>query len=317
MHDPTSRAIHPRRHGSSGSYAAVAAVLFLVALVTMVAPRIGHSAQSDNLEVSSVPAESMTKISGNAAHDIAIETVAPGREGLELTARLTEDGGIIERPIAWTVSSLAGEKLYAEELSIANLNVPPGSYVIDIKYGAVHLAQSVNVAGGTRLIVSFVLDAGGIRILPRLQGMALAATASRNLVYALSGTHKGELIATSRRPGEILRVPAGEYRIVSRFEAGNAEAVSDVQVRPGIMSAVEIDHAAGLARLAFVGAPGIHVEWRVADDHGQFLPPLEGLSADLVLKPGTYTASASTGAEVLSAKFIIAPGEARDIILGN
>ena len=177
--------------------------------------------------------------------------------------------------------------------------------------------SSVNVADGTRLIVSFVLDAGGIRILPRLQGIGLSPTTSRNMVYALSGTRKGELIATSRRPGEILRVPAGEYRIVSRFEAGNAEAVSDVQVKPGIMSAVEIDHAAGLARLAFVGAPGIHVEWRVADDHGRFLPPLQGLSADVVLKPGTYTASASTGAEVLTAKFIIAPGEARDIILGN
>ena len=40
-------------------------------------------------------------------------------------------------------------------------------------------------------------------------------------------------------------------------------------------------------------------------------------NADVVLRPGTYTASARVGGEILTATFAIATGEARDIILGN
>ncbi len=314
-HGHGGRATH-HRQGSTKSAFAVAAMLFLVAAVAVLAPRIAWSAATDNFEISSVPLNAATLPTG-ATHDIAIETVAPGHEGLELSARLNEEGGLIERPVTWTISSTSDELIYKGDTPIAQVDVKPGGYLVEIRYGAVHLSQTVNVADGTKLIASFVLDAGGIRILPRLQGLGLPATPSRCLVFALAGIRKGQLIATSQQPGEILRVPSGDYRIESRFDVGNARAVADVHVKPGLMSAVEIDHTAGLARLAFVGAPGTQVLWHVADGDGNALPPIEGLAADVVLKPGTYSAIAETGEETLSAKFVIAAGESRDIILGN
>lgn len=316
-HGNGSRVTHHRHQGSAKSAFAVVAVLFLVAAVTVVAPRIAWSAISDTFEVSSVPRDAATMLPNTVAHDVAIELVAAGREGLELSARLSEDGGLIERPITWTVSSVSGESLYSEDVPVAQVAVKAGSYLVGIKYGAVQLSQTVTVADGTKIIASFVLDAGGIRVLPRLRELGLPVTPSRSLVFALSGHRKGQLIATSQEPGEILRVPAGEYRIESRFDHGNVSAVADVDVKPGLMSAVEIDHAAGLARLAFVGAPHAHVEWIIADAKGNALLPISGLSANVVLKPGTYTATARTGAETLSAKFVVASGESRDIILGN
>lgn len=316
-HGDGNRAIHHRQHGSAKSAFAVMAVLFLVAAVTVVAPRIAWSSAADTFDVSSIPRDAATTLPHPVAHDIAIETVAAGLEGLELSARLNEDGGLIERPVTWTIASAAGEPIYAKDVPVAQVAVRPGSYRVGIKYGAVNLSQTVTVADGTKLIASFVLDAGGIRVLPRLKDLGLPATPSRSLVFALTGNRKGQLIATSQEPGEILRVPAGDYRIESRFDQGNTSAVADVHVKPGLMSAVEIDHAAGLARLAFVGAPDAQVQWRLADANGTALLPITGLSADVVLKPGTYTVVAQTGEEMLSAKFVIAAGESRDIILGN
>jgi hypothetical protein len=317
VHEHSTRVSHHRRHGSAKSAAAVVAVLFLLAVIIVMAPRIAHSASTDTLEISAAPGDAPALAGGRATHDIAIETVAQGREGLELSARLAEDGGLIELPVTWSVSTAMGEPVYASETPIAEIALEPGDYRVDIRYGAVHLAQAVTLVDGTRLIVSFVLDAGGIRILPRLQGLGLPAKASRSRVYALSGFRKGQLVASSQQPGEILRVPAGEYRIESHFDKGNASAVADVTVKPGRMSAVEIDHAAGLARLAFVGAPDAGVLWRLADADGNALPPIEGIAADVVLKPGTYTAVAQIGDETLSAKFAIGAGQSRDIILGN
>jgi hypothetical protein len=112
-------------------------------------------------------------------------------------------------------------------------------------------------------------------------------------------------------------VKAGDYRIESRFSSGNAVAVADVHVRPGILSAVEIDHAAGLARLSYVGAPGADVSWLVTNEKGEALPAIAGLSASVVLKPGAYVAKAQIGDEFLTASFDITAGQERDILLGN
>ncbi|MFT3986414.1 hypothetical protein [Aestuariivirga sp.] len=316
-HDTIIRAAHFRRHDTARSILSVAAVLFLVALVTIVAPSLARSAASSDADIASLPPKTTTALPAPTAQDVALETVSRGEEGLELSARLTEDGGIIQRPVGWTVTSADGGQVFSDTASIAQARLAPGDYLIRIDYDAVHLSQSVSLPPGTRMIVSFVLDAGGIRVLPRVKQIGMPATASVSLIYALDGVRRGELIATSNIPGEIIRVPAGEYRIESHFAAGNASAVADVHVNAGRMSAVEIDHQAGLARLAFVGAPATAVKWQVEDSHGAMLPAVSGLSADMVLKPGTYVATAHAGGEVLTAKFVIEPGEARDIILGN
>ena len=314
MHDHSTRALQIRREKSAKSAAFLAAVLFLV-LAALFAATVAHGASSTNEE--NALAVDVPSVQNNTAHEVAIEIVKPGNEGLELTARLSETGGLIERDISWTLRDAQGAVVYDDNSALANISVPPGDYSVEANYGSAHFAQTLTLLEANRLIVSFVLDVGGIRVLPRVQGLGLPPTQTQSLVYALSGHNKGKLITISKMPGEILRVEAGDYRIESRFAAGNAVAVADVHVRPGIMSAVEIDHAAGLARLSYVGAPNAEVSWLVINDKGEALPAIDGLSANVVLKPGTYVAKAQIGDEFLTANFDISAGQERDILLGN
>jgi hypothetical protein len=252
-----------------------------------------------------------------AEHDIAIEIVPPGREGLELTARLTDDGGLIERAISWSIMTPSGETIYAGEAPEAAVTTPPGDYAVSIRYGAVRLNSTVTLLEGNRLMVSYVLHAGAIRILPRVQNIVAPGAAPDSRIFSLEGRQRGKLVAISTVPGEVIRVPEGLYRVDSSFEGGNASASTEVRVKAGRMSAVEIDHKAGLARLSYVGAPDAPVLWRLVDDRGNPVLATEGLNAHAVLLPGTYTASAQINGETLTATFGIAAGETRDIILGN
>ncbi len=315
VHEASTRAAHRRRRRSARNAAALAAVLFLGTAAAALAPGLAHSAAQPEVEVSRAPQAFVPDT--DIVHDVAIEIVAPGSEGLELSTRLSDDGGIIERPVSWTIRTAAGEPVYAGDVPVAHIATGPGDYSVEAQYGTVRFARTVTLLAGNRLIVSFVLNVGGIRVLPRLRGLGLPRAPSHTLIYAASGKHKGELIATSDVPGEILRVAAGDYRIESRFAAGNAVAIADVHVKPGIMNAVEIDHAAGLARLAFAGAPDATVSWSVSDDSGQTLLQLAGLAAEIVLKPGTYRATATADGQTLTATFEIVTGETRDIVLGN
>jgi hypothetical protein len=305
MHDVSTRAGDKSRQ-KSAIYACV-----LAAFCCLSTP-VAEAASNDTEAAVTNPA-----VQNNTAHEIAIEIVKPGKEGLELTARLSDTGGLIERDIAWVLRDGEGAIVYDGTSSVANIAAPPGSYTVEATYGSAHFSQDLTLLQANHLMVSFVLDVGGIRILPRLKNLGTAPTSTQSFVYAVSGHNKGRLITISKTPGEVLRVEAGDYRIESRFAAGNAVAVADVHVKPGIMSAVEIDHVAGLARLAYVGAPDAHVFWQVTDANGQELPTIEGLSASVVLKPGSYLAKAKIGNEFLSASFEISEGQARDILLGN
>jgi hypothetical protein len=315
MHDHSTRAKRSRHQRRGTCAAALVAGIFSVSLLLNPAP--ARTAQPEDLEVSSAPLAASLGAEANPGHDIAIEIVAPGREGLELSARLTDDGGLIDLPIEWTIRDMGGTAIYSTFAPGADLSVPPGDYAVDIRYGNVRLSSTVTLLEANRLMVSFVLNAGGLRVLPRVKDMGLPNAPAISRVFALGGRQNGKLVAASQIPGEVLRLPEGDYRVESRFAAGNAAAVTDVHVKAGRMSAVDIDHKAGVARLSFVGSPQADVLWDVADDQGTPVATASGLAADVVLLPGTYTASARIGSETLSATFAISQGEARDILLGN
>lgn len=251
------------------------------------------------------------------AQPVAVEVVKPGREGLELTARLTEDGGLITRDIAWTIRAADGEILFASETGSVDISLPPGDYTVEAAYGAAIEAHTVSVPERVRLMVSFILKAGGLRIDAGMGETAFPAARPQLRVFALGSSGTGRLVASGEAGGGIIRLPEGRYRVESQAAEGNALAVADVTVKAGRLSTLAITHRAGLARLAFVGSPSAEVRWDVEDAGGTLVASETGLGANLVLVPGTYTARAAVGPELLTATFAITAGKARDIMLGN
>jgi hypothetical protein len=256
-------------------------------------------------------------IAQDTAHEVAISVVDPGKEAISLVARLTTMSTHIARDVVWQVRNKAGELLLNATSNELQSPLPPGEYVIEAQYGAVAVRETVRVVPGNSVAINFVLNAGGLRVLPALKGLAAGDLKSKTYVYALAGIDKGKLVAHSEQPGELLKLPAGIYRVESRMGEGNTTAVTDVRVRPGKMSAVEVTHQAGIARLNFVGSPGVSVKWDVRPIDGNKLATFEGLTHKLALKPGTYLAEAHVNGEILTAKFKIVAGEERDIMLGN
>ncbi len=253
----------------------------------------------------------------DVASEIRIELTRPGDEALSFNARLSEDGGLINRPISWRVKAFGGETLLARDSDFAELPAEPGDYLVEASYGAVKLARKVTLLEGQRLGVTFVLNVGGLRILPKLKQIGLPAAHPFTSVYRASGVDEGELVAITEEPGEILRLGAGAYRIESRFQPGNASAITEVTVKPGLMSAVDIDMSAGIARFNMTGAEDHDVIWFITDAKGNALPGVPGPSADVVLTPGIYTLRTQIDGVDKASVFTIAPGQVSAIIQAN
>ena len=304
--DASTRPPHIRHQGLERVAPALVAALFLHGSVAFGATEKPITAHDTTPEIT-LP----------ASGEMAITTVPAGNEGLELSARYTEGGTVLIDNVTWKITDQDDATVYDKTGAVAKLVVAPGSYHVEASFGSAHLVEGVNLQPGTKLGLSFVLNAGALRILPRVKGVDEPSLSSITKVFALSGIEKGKLVATSSAPGEVLNVAAGEYRIESRFTSGNAVAVTDVNVKAGFMSAVNIDHIAGLAKLTYAGSANQDMQWLVTDEKGTALPTINGMNANLVLKPGHYVANAIIGKESLRADFDIAAGQTQEISLGQ
>lgn len=254
------------------------------------------------------------EISLPTSGEMAITTVPKGQEALELSARYTENGKVLVDDIVWKISDQNQAIIYYKTASVVAVPLRPGLYHIEASFGTAHLDEAVSVEPGTKLGLSLVMNAGALRILPRVKGVDQFDLASTINVFALRGIEQGKLIATTNMPGQVLNVTAGDYRIESKFASGNTVAVTDVHVKAGYMSAVNMDHLAGLAKLSIAGLTDQVVQWTVTDEKGL---TTSSSAAQFVLKPGHYVASAIFDKHNLKSDFIIAAGETQEIELSK
>ena len=305
--DASTRPPQYRRQAAGKILPRLAAVLVLM----------GGGAFASPGKVDETSATSTAPAPFNTQDSTAISSVEPGQEGLDLSARFSGDGTSLAKDVSWSIHNAAGATVFEDIASTASVKLQPGSYVINASYGTARVEEAVNLPEGINLGINLVLNAGGLRLLPRIEGTLPVEVGTISKVYASSGTDAGKLVATSRLPGEVLKLAAGDYRVESRFERGNAVAVTEVRVKPGIMSAINIDHHAALVHFGFAKDSATPVIWDIRSDTGEALPEFSGLDADLVLKPGHYLAEARSGTSIDTINFTIEPGQNRDVILGR
>jgi hypothetical protein len=308
---------------------------------------------ADPIETGSIPQSddgSSPQSAGTANEDVTAstnsqpdtDTVQPGSapqfdvetntnvdaQGLRLRAKLTASMGAITRPIEWTVYELIGgdESLWPQVAAVRaaapEFELPPGDYVVNVQYGHVTATKALSVASGRITDATFVLNAGGLRMLSSLVFVdAPHDVTSTHFVYSGATDENGmrQLIARSEIPGEIIRLNAGVYHLISRLGGANSIVETEVEVSPGVLTAVEINHKAGVLALAVSGedqgSGEEAVNLQVIDENGNTVTDIDGLSGHAVLAPGAYTVIAQSGGRSQSHEFQIRIGEAVTIDL--
>jgi hypothetical protein len=236
-----------------------------------------------------------------------------GTEGFELAARLQEHGGIITKPVSWRVFRIltepgGGDLVYEGRTPIADIVALPGDYRIDVEYGFAHYSRIITLEPERRQSIAFNLNVGGLRVLSRLAADIPIAFSTSHRIFSLSGMSRAHLVAENAVPGDVLRLPAGRYRIESRLEPGNAVARAEVEVKPGMLSAVEIDHKAGIASFEMGGGTNPGGAWHILGQSGEIAATLDGPSPAVILAPGTYWVQAAAGSNTITRSFTVSAG---------
>ncbi|MGI9483713.1 MAG: hypothetical protein ACR2OR_15285 [Hyphomicrobiales bacterium] len=238
------------------------------------------------------------------------------RSGIDLAATMSAESGKIERPVDWTIFSETGgsgnwEKIEDVSLGAPKFDLKPGRYVVRLKYGNVRTSRLIDVAKDMVTEMTVNLNAGGLRMISRLFGQPLSNAQAEHLVYRIDRQGAApELVGRTEHQGAILRLAAGKYKVVSTFGSANAVKEAVAHVRPGKLSALEFDHVAGVVTLIAPELEGNDaVHWVITDHAGSVVTITDTVQPSVILRAGSYTATATIGGVGTVRNFSLGPGE--------
>jgi hypothetical protein len=259
------------------------------------------------------------------------ETVVPrstavpklgGQGQVTVTAYLADASPAITQGLVWRVfrdKAAAGGKVMlvsTHREASPTLRLDPGNYWINAALGRANLTRKIAVTGDQVAEERFILNAGGLRLVPVL---ATGRTANANLVSFDVESDERDAhgqrtkVVTGARAGVVLRLNAGIYSLLSTYGDANAVARADVSVEAGKLSEVTLRHAAAEVSFKLVTRSGgdaiADTQWSVATGGGETVKESSGAVPTHTLAPGTYVVRAKHAGRLFRRDFAVKAGD--------
>ena len=244
--------------------------------------------------------------------------VAPAvKQPLRLSAAFDEKGASIRSGLKWRLFTDQADRngehmLVAESTDAApRFDVDPGSYIVHAVYGLVSAAKFVTVKAAQPAQQTIVLSAGAVR----LTAFAGGAPAPEGAVtFKLTRDEGGmaRVAAGSVRPGQLLRLPAGDYHVASSYGDANATVEADIKIAPGKLVEAQVHHKAARVSLKLVERPGgpelQDTSWTIMTPGGDVIRDSIGALSGVVLMEGDYTVIARREGRLYQQSFDVRAG---------
>jgi hypothetical protein len=245
-----------------------------------------------------------------------------GRGQVSVAAQLTDPGPAITQGLVWRVfrdkAGPAGKPQLVSTHREANpvLKLDPGTYRINVALGRANLTRKISVVADQAIKEKFVLNAGGLRLLPVL---ASGEPVSEKLVsFDIESDERDEhgqrtKVVTGAKARVVLRLNAGIYSIVSTYGDANAVARAEVSVEAGKLSEVALTHAAANVSFKLVTRGGgdaiADTQWSIATTQGDAVKESSGALPTHILAPGAYVVRAKHAGRLYKRDFAVRPGD--------
>jgi len=267
-----------------------------------------------------------TVVPRSATPEAKAAPLAAGGGQVSLVALLTQDGQSIEQGLVWRV--FRDKPGPDGKLKLVSMNREPspslrleaGDYIVNVAFGRAHLTRRITVSGERPLQERFVLNAGGLRLVPALgNGEAIGDKTVTYDIFSDERDQYGQRIRVmgGAKPGLIIRLNAGIYNIVGTYGDANAVARADVTVEAGKLTEATLTHAAAKVTFKLVARTGgdaiADTQWNIANAHGETVKESVGALPTHIFAPGTYTVSARNAGEVFQRTFTVHAGQAAQV----
>lgn len=235
---------------------------------------------------------------------------------VKLAATLSDNSPLLTKDVVWRVySERADEQQGLTLVTQTNdaqpqLRLPPGIYVINAAFGRATVTRRLQI-NNVPIQDRFILNAGGLVFEGKVGKTQIPDQKLTATIYTGPGT--GALVIENAKAGEVIRLPAGDYRIVSRYGDANALMEADIAVKPGVVTEATLNHKAAHVVLKLVKEQGgealANTTWSVLTPGGDTVKEVIGAFPSLVLEQGEYAAIARNEGRAFSTTFTVESGK--------
>ena len=226
-------------------------------------------------------------------------------------------------------------KLVAEtEEPSPAITLPDGDYIVHASFGLAAVMRRV-VIHGNAVSERVALNAGALKIVGMLGDTPIPANRLTLAIYVPErvGT-EAKLVAPNAKPGEMIRLPEGNYRIVSTYldphvlsttptadgtpaNATNSVVTAEVRIESGKLTETTVRHRASVITLKLVHAAGgealANTSFTVLTPGGDVIREMIGAFPSLVLAEGEYFVIARRDGKTYQATFTVQSNLDREI----
>ena len=291
------------------------------------------------------PARGMAGATAPPALTAPPKTDAPDASttpGLRLEALLKANGEPVASGLKWRVmaspkasaKSADDQVVYDGEDAAPNLDLAPGIYTVEVRFGFASARQSVEVVTSGRSSTAVVLDAGTIRVKSGVAAEATIKDRPLYTLYRLTGPSAGpsaprnkRALAMTSEAEPFYQVPAGSYVIT--VQQGLSRQERSISVTAGQSLDVDLALYLGQLQLSAVSTEGTapldRVFFLIGEDDPDSHAGLREVarsganSPDFMLPAGNYTITARAGNAEARARVTVKPGTriSKTITLGS
>lgn len=241
-----------------------------------------------------------------------------------LIAKLVEDGEPIPFGVVWRIYNQSQDSTGKFPL-IATGNggtwtqtLQAGSYLVHASYGKASSTALLRLAGKP-VSETVILSAGGLRLQAQLTGdVSIPADKVRfRITERDSETTDEKLIVEGARPGLILPLNAGTFRVESLYGSSNASVSADITVEEGKLTDATLYHRAAEVTLKLVNEAGgeaiANTGWTLLYPNGEVIAETVGAFPEFVLEEGDYAVVATHEGTPHNRNFSVEAGRHRDV----
>jgi von Willebrand factor type A domain-containing protein len=244
-----------------------------------------------------------------------------------LKALVSEGGPRLQSGLTWRVyeSKPSPEDGGYKLLSTHHEAMPtaallPGEYLVNAAYGLSNLTKKIKVESGRSIEETFVLNTGGIKLAGVLpSGEPVPDSAARYDILSDEEDQSGnrQTVLGNAKPGVVIRLNAGAYRIECLYGDANATVKGDVTVEPGKITEVTLKQTGSKTTFKLVQSLGgealADTKWTILTSAGDVVKENAGALPTHILAPGSYAVIANHAGESYTRKFSIESGEAKQV----
>ncbi|MBB3809885.1 hypothetical protein [Pseudochelatococcus contaminans] len=234
---------------------------------------------------------------------------------LSLTATLADSEMPIQSGLTWRIYAINadGTPVLASELEEATPRqiLPQGNYIVHVSYGFTSAIARVALRADS--ITRLAIAAGGLRVTGMIGTEPIP---DEDLTYSVylpdQNDPEARLVVANIASGTILRLPEGDYHVVSTYGKANAISRTDLSVEVGKVTDATISHHGARVTLKLVAMEGAEAfagtAFSILTPGGDTIHEEIGAFPSLILAEGDYVVVARHEGQVYSREFTVQSG---------